>query len=100
MKKLSLTLDNLLVESFATLSEPMPPKGTVRGHITYNGDCGPSNSCQWCATYTDCDTGYTNCGPDCGKDQPTQYWEVTCLPTCAGNTCDYDTCGACYSEVC
>lgn len=95
MKKLSLALEDLKVDSFSTLDEPAARGKTVKGYVSMM-----SCSCQACATYTDCETGDTNCGTTCSKDVPTQVWEVTCLPTCAGYTCDYETCGDCYSEVC
>jgi hypothetical protein len=99
VKKLTLDLDDLQVDSFATIQSPIAHEGTVEGFVTQYSQC-MSNSCQACGTYTACPTGYTNCEAECSKDVPTQVWEVTCLPTCAGYTCDYETCGACYSEVC
>jgi len=74
MKKLSLDLDQLSVESFDT-SAVGRPKGTVRGFdITdstcYEIDCG-------------CISGGT-CNTDCGQN--------TCDATCYDATCAGDSC--------
>ncbi|MFL5384592.1 MAG: hypothetical protein ACJ8GN_18880 [Longimicrobiaceae bacterium] len=94
MKKLTLQLDDLQIESFSTLHEPVTSEGTVQGFITLYCE---SNSCQWCATLSDCETG---CG--CGtrfEGGTCEY--ATCAPTCAGWTCEYDTCGDCHtSNIC
>lgn len=45
MKKLTLQLDQLAVESFTT-SAAMEPRGTVHAHATERGPtCGPENTC-------------------------------------------------------
>jgi hypothetical protein len=83
MKKLSLKLDTLSVDSFETGRAPQL-RGTVRGHIT-----------NACATATDCGTGITVCDVTCtGKDQPTYpgVGNGTCDPTCQGWTCQFQTC--------
>jgi hypothetical protein len=88
MKKLKLQLDELTVESFATSEELAAKAGTVHGHISL-----PSCSCVQCGTDTACQTGYdTGCESQCSKDYPTQEWQLTCLPTCQGYTCDWETC--------
>lgn len=101
MKKLSLNLDQLSVESFDT-SARAKPQGTVRGFdITdttcYELECGciSGGTCNTdCGGYT-CDgtCGEYTCGNSCvNACPPTNHGEHTCnAPTCF-NTC-HDTCG-------
>lgn len=82
MEKVRLTLDDLQVQSFATLSQPMERGGTVRAHdaetdpvecpsdwesCRYSCDCNGTDPGDWSvdcwsdACYTDdgrCDTNY------------------------------------------
>jgi hypothetical protein len=98
MKKLTLQLDDLQVESFSTLRDPVTLEGTVRGFITMVGPACISNSCDFCATLSDCPDG---CGGGSRVDPTCAEGVPTCLPTCAGWTCEYDTCGDCHtSEIC
>ena len=93
MKKLSLDLDQLLVESFDT-GTPRRTNGTVRGHDISNTTCYQR--------LCDCPTGFTcatdfnqftcanSCGDTCGD---------SCVNICpSGRSCDnpptcFDTCG-------
>ena len=83
MKKLSLNVDALRVDSFATESAD-PAPGTVFGHVTAycptGLGCGTEGDC-WSQT---CDTLHQTCNG-----------EFTCIRTCQGGTCDYETCGDC-----
>ena len=67
MKKLKLDIDELKVESFATIKEKNKKQGTVYGNVTYTllppSNCGLENTC-----LTDA----------CG---------------CTDNTCDNPSCG-------
>jgi hypothetical protein len=80
MKKLTLTLDDLRVDSFET-SVGRQERGTVIGEqqCTCNTQCG-QNTCPGCPT---CD--YT-----CANTCPNTCWD-TCDYTC-GNTCGQYTC--------
>jgi hypothetical protein len=73
MKKLTLDLDALDVESFPTAAA-VENVGTVHGHITlYCSD----QSCDHCNTLA-CDSKFEQC-----------------MPTLDGLTCMYETCGMC-----
>jgi hypothetical protein len=89
MKKLSLKFEELEIESFETASDEQQLVGTVRGHVSL-----ASCSCQACATETDCvSAAETGCVERCSKDFQTGfYWQLTCIPSCQGYTCDYETC--------
>lgn len=89
MPKLSLNVEELQIDTFDTLSESRPLVGTVHGHVSLM-----SCSCDFCATLTDCvSADPTGCVEACGKDYPTAgYWQNTCIPTCQGYTCEWDTC--------
>ena len=81
MKKLSLDLAELRVESFATAADAQSPRGTVRGNAlsdccTFScaGTCGvnpPSNDNPALPTRFDCETNtgktedYSGCLPCC-----------------------------------
>jgi hypothetical protein len=88
MKKLSLDLDQLAVESFDT-SASKRPAGTVRAHGYTDTtceqiicDCGPTNlTCE-----TNCDE-YT-CGDSCvNACPPTEHGEFSCAPPSCFYTC-------------
>ena len=95
MKKLSLDLDQIAVESFAT--EPARrAHGTVRGHDLSDTTCNQ--------IICDCYTGGT-CDTDCGQ--------ITCDDTCAntcgcsapqicvsGHTCDLPSCAYTCGDTC
>lgn len=70
MKKLSLRLDALRVESFDTTPQPAKPRGTV---IAAQCTCETACTCPGCPT---CD--YTNCN---------QNTCVTCVNTCQNGGC-------------
>ena len=56
MKKLSLELDTLQVETFETAAADLPERGTVHGHWSQVGTCdGRVATCQYGGT----------CGPGC-----------------------------------
>lgn len=106
MKKLTLQLDQLAVESFATAATPAP-RGTVQAHGTvFDATCGPENTCgpQTCLdvycvkdTFDPCG-GSAGCPPCSGGGGPTR------VLSCAGcTTYDYtlqggDTCSFCMSR--
>lgn len=85
MKKISLDLDTLNVESFSTAPGAESRKGTVRAYETAGGDgCATDNVGSWCCWNTD-----TTC-PGGGGDS---YWcgddisGPSHLPSC-GEFCD------------
>jgi hypothetical protein len=92
MKKMSLQLDSLCVESFETSATPTPRRGTVRAAGATEGldpSCGPpceptvGDSC-W-GTCTGCTEGLDpSCGPPC---EPT-----------VGDSC-FGSCIGCSEEV-
>ena len=90
MKKLSLKLDELKVESFDTQSRARRARGTVLGNSmppdTSLEVCGESDGCvvslnPWECTYADCglDTGWRQCGYSyggtCGASPPISAYE-------------------------
>ncbi|HEU0053627.1 MAG TPA: hypothetical protein VFQ39_10635 [Longimicrobium sp.] len=83
MKKLNLDTNALRVDSFQTDSGD-GSAGTVFGHVTNNCPtglgCGTEGDC-WSQT---CDTFHQTCGGS-----------FTCIRTCQGLTCNYETCGDC-----
>lgn len=83
MKKLSLDLDQLAVESFDTTSEQTRRAGTVRGHDLTGTTCGQF--------ICDCPTGSgESCQPDL-CDTNACDTAGTC-PTVAGHTCQQPSC--------
>jgi len=98
MKKLSLKLDDLAVESFSTHEAPTR-SGTVRGFETEYMTCaGTCVGCVWSedggayCTY-DCTGGNTigeHCGPQ-GTMNP--MWSECVTATMAGATCEGASCG-------
>lgn len=74
MKKLTLTFDELRVESFETSSMQAERRGTVHGHFSLNGSCAYSCGSSCDATCPD------SCGNTC---------QGSCPLSCAGNTCDF-----------
>lgn len=107
MKKLSLDLDQLAVESFDT-SEARRSMGTVRGHGLTDTTCmqmicdcptGSGDTCeaQYCSGDT-CDTCYDSCNGGCGTVSPTQGSQHTCVRPSCYNSCP-GTCGALTCDV-
>jgi hypothetical protein len=94
MKKLSLDLEQLAVESFAT-DAGRKPYGTVRGHVNSNTTCFQI-ICD-CPTGGTCDTdcGQVTCGADCGSGNPSCADTCFCSNTCPANTCAYSCEGTC-----
>lgn len=109
MKKLTLQLDQLAVESFATAATPAP-RGTVQAHATQiDPTCGPENTCgpytcrelycvkdtydpEFCGGSAGCPPGSLGCPPATGQ--------LSCVGC---TTYDYtqqggDTCSFCLSR--
>lgn len=81
MKKLSLALESLEVDSFETTAL-VSEKRTVYAHITLA-----------CATLTDCPTDDRSGCCEVSRE-PTCDPQLTCVNTCNGWTCEFDTCSA------
>ncbi|HSU15122.1 hypothetical protein [Longimicrobium sp.] len=77
MKKLSLSVESLVVESFTTANGPKGA-GTIIGHIGYTGRCDTVNAT--------CDGGNTCGNATCGG-----VLEQTCVESC--QSCDVYHCG-------
>ena len=103
MKKLSLHLDDLTVESFDT-SAPAPARGTVQGHDHSDpSNCDNSGFCSCngypCDTYTCRCTDPDTCAYSCGQSCPNtcdscQNTCVSCMATCEGYA------GCTYPQIC
>ncbi len=67
MKKLSLNLNALRVESFATEKGAEPARGTVRGHSAATGDdgCWSQAICSNQDSVCVCNTTFTARFPEC-----------------------------------
>ena len=91
MKKLTLDLDGLVVESFAA-GNGAGLRGTVKGHDDITQNCGDT---QYCTLGSSCDGScYASCGdPDCGS-----YYCTGDL-SCAATQCD-ETCGNSCAPTC
>jgi hypothetical protein len=99
MKKLSLIMDDLRVESFDTSPARTAFRGTVRANVvaTWDSYCpGYTVSICWEGDYTD----YHGCGGGDEPPPPERTWEctpmsTTCIPPSGDYTCvEYETCGA------
>lgn len=95
MKKLSLNLDALSVETFDTSPDEMVQRGTVQGHATwhYNGctaaqPCNPSSSPNYTLDETCQETCVYSCGVSCGGS-----CDYSCNCVTQRNTC-WETCQA------
>lgn len=97
MRKLTLRMDSLTVESFEPLSAPGAYRGTVRANDSADFTCTPSADFTCtptdCGTCVACDTVEYTCAA-CTEPQPTIVNDTcgnfTCNPgeTCAGDkTC-------------
>jgi hypothetical protein len=87
MKKLTLKLDALQIESFDTSGEQPEERGTVQAH----DQCG----CSCC-----CTAPTSPCSPTCDTS-PTHPGYQTCDGTCDEWTCNYSDCyGSCYGWSC
>ena len=86
MKKMTLKLESLAVESFATESEARGPRGTVQahnhtrgGHPTCGNTCDGGNSCD-CPITVDVTClepcGTTLCGPETSVTCPIDTVDV------------------------
>jgi hypothetical protein len=106
MKKFSLTLENLAVESFET-SGPTRGRGTVHAHDhSCPSNCHDSGMCTCdgvlCDTYTcQCDSGPQpeTCAFSCGMSCPNtcnscQATCISCMATCEGYA------GCTYPNIC
>lgn len=90
MKKISLNLESLRVESFETTSRAADERGTVRGNALSETTCQQVIcDCQTngyeCDT-NDCETAAATCGDSC---------TFHCSQTCPVNTCAYSCEGTC-----
>jgi hypothetical protein len=92
MRKLTLDLDSLDVQSFDSTPQTPAERGTVRGHITYL-DCSQygSNCPSWYNEASTCQVSdLGTCNPSCGNSCPaTCNGGQTCV-TCAGVQCEED----------
>ena len=90
MKKISLHLDSLLVESFETTPADTAERGTVRGHATdtscYERHCTCDETAGVECETDGCGTNLATCGASC-----TFY----CSQSCPANTCAYSCEGTC-----
>lgn len=93
MKKLSLNLDALTVETFETAPDE-PLRGTVHGHASWHYEgctpyepCKPVSGSTWTEDYT-CDDA--SCWASC---------QATCGNTC-GDSCNCPTVPATCAETC
>lgn len=79
MKKLSLDLQSLTVESFET-HVPRERQGTVHAAES------PSDPCSWpshCGTCIDCSAdSWCVCDPDYGTNTCVSYGQFSCVYTC------------------
>ncbi|HEX6041904.1 hypothetical protein [Longimicrobium sp.] len=95
MKKLTLKLDELRVDSFDTESVAPTTRGTVEGRDSLNGTCGAScYTCQVSCNNMSCFT----CNGTC---EMSVCYGGSCWGTC--NTCQgscYGTCVATCGETC
>lgn len=85
MKKISLDLDTLSVQSFETTARPARFRGTVRA-------AGATEACEsqglsYCGSCWPTDCVEPSCGPPC---EPTVG--DSCHGTCMGDTCDVAGC--------
>jgi hypothetical protein len=76
MKKLSLKLDDLKIDSFETTEGAETVAGTVRGHLDVSMRCFSIASCYACGGGGNEPTFRLSCpactGPYCGSDDPSQ----------------------------
>jgi hypothetical protein len=86
MKKLTLGLDELRVESFGTMPELPGRRGTVAGADRYAVGVGTDDTLK-----PDCDVsgsptcGYTNCGDEtCGTCDDASWCGHSCVLVCDG----------------
>lgn len=93
MRKLTLDLDSLDVQSFDPTPLASAPRGTVQGHATNNLDCTQWGSMcpSWYNEATTCQvsdlgTCYASCGNSCPG---TCNGGPTCV-TCQGVECEED----------
>lgn len=90
MKKISLQMDALRVESFETTSHPAALRGTVKGAGTGVSAC-----------LTEC--GGESCDPTCQSCELTQCQAetcgFTCENTCGGPSCELTQCEALTCNV-
>jgi hypothetical protein len=79
MKKMSLDMEQLAVESFET-SNPDPRRGTVAGYESET-DLVSCTSCDrtYCGQSCEFCSGYNTCNGCTGSACPS--WEITCEPT-------------------
>lgn len=97
MKKMSLKVEDLAVESFDT-SAGQPPRGTVVAHdsetdllsCTSCGNTYCGQSCEWCSGYNTC-ANWNTCAAGCTGGGGCGTWD-TCEPTApdpVGTCCQF-----------
>jgi hypothetical protein len=96
MRKLTLNLDDLSVDSFDT-TKAEKPKGTVFGEqctCYTNCTCPGCPTCDATCNYTCDDATCPNC-PTCAASCNGSCAGATCVNSCYG-TCQASDCAACY----
>jgi len=87
MKKMTLKVDDLRVDSFATSTERMR-SGTVAAHGSAGTGCDTDDACCWAGTH-----GGGTCDTTCHQ--------LACGCTNVGGTCDVSCGGTCFQyETC
>ena len=97
MKKLSLDIEDLAVESFDTSAAGVAPRGTIHGAQVSQTTCAqlicdcPTNGAECDTNYgSACEDTFNTCAITCG-DSCTFH----CSRTCPPNTCAYSCEGTC-----
>ena len=94
MKKLSLSVESLVVESFDTMVQPMPGRGTVRGR---DSETEPQEPDTIASTCTCPQNTLASCGAaSCGA--ASCQW--SCDPGCTAVTCGEATCNQTCPDTC
>lgn len=90
MRKLTLNLESLDVQSFDPTPAPEAPRGTVKGHVSWDGctyrqpDCPSMYDEAGTCHVSDLGTCYVSCGYSCPV---TCRNEQSCV-TCNGTACE------------
>lgn len=99
MKKLTLNLEEIRVESFDTSPESQDGRGTVHGRgnlsVTCFTDCGEGCSGDWCAgqSTTPCQGGTYD-----GRTCDTTCYQIACGCSGAWTQCDLSCNGTCADK--
>ena len=84
MRKLTLDLDALQIDSFEITDDAKARRGTVHGHVDYTNPvvCNTAVDCSFNSCYSNCQS---NCGVTC-----IDTCDVTCERSCHyGSSCGY-----------